>query len=472
MQEAISRTPDVSLAAFGFNEETQTAPTIYRMALNYLRDLAFKNATLLNEKMKILLKQLKDQLQETYENYAVWLHAYLIMYFWNEDDLDPLLEWVRSKAPGCSVNDFGPAWKNGLILIALLEGIVQSKCGCTQYHILNPKHSKQNVELAFSMAKKYLGVSPTLSAIEVTSGSILYERKLIRYITMLKLAISRRQNLTTTQISLSPHQDPLFHDQPCLVRGMGIITARRYKPARFNLYVKHRDQMDILIEINGPGDDFCSHRITTRSPRNQNICSTSLLTASPTDQMTDFVFRPYMNIDLEYEILGRSVSIVYWPVSAGEHELNIYWKGRHVHESPYMVMVEDAPESSSIKSKFLPHKRKNRLFVNDAKKENRKGGQVVKKRILRQFVLRNGKEIELEDKKPLPHDPKAWCGNTCLACKLVTDTPENDSQKKIFDSSYPQHRVHPVTTALLIYLYSIILPQYRLIFLLTKLQIN
>lgn len=390
--------------------------------------------------------------RETWDWSLIWLYAHYAAYRSTEEDRAQLLEWVRSKAPGSSVSDFSNTWSNGVALVALLEGLLPAACSTyTQYHLLNPKHSVQNVELGFSVAQKYIGLRPNMKAAEVVAASSpASERKLICYITMIRLAMTLPKMLAilAQPADSCPKEDPVFRNQPCLAKGMGLILAVKGRCARFNIYLKHSDFLDIVIEIRGPNGNFCSRRITLRSPHkivNRAAPFLPPISAASSPDQPQGSLSPTMTIPLEYEITGRKVSVMYIPRSTGKHILNVFWHGQHLKGSPYTVTVDDSfdkfPEATVTKQaasinaidsnllRLMPTRMCPSLLSGP-----RKVGRIICRRVIRRVVLRNGEELELRDGEPLPLDVRTWCSS-----KNIFDNPSD------VDSSPPHQETKPIT---------------------------
>ncbi|XP_037781040.1 uncharacterized protein LOC119577516 [Penaeus monodon] len=114
-----------------------------------------------------------------------------------------------------------------------------------------------------------------------------------------------------------------------LARGMGLQMAMVGRRTKFTLYLNNSTTLDLVVEIKNEEGDYCSHRITNRSPLRSRVLSKQAL-------------KERHNIPLEYEVSGSEVRVAWIPLQEGRHTLSIIWRGQHVVGSPYSVVVDDS----------------------------------------------------------------------------------------------------------------------------------
>jgi Ca2+-binding EF-hand superfamily protein len=96
-----------------------------------------------------------------------------------------LLLWVRKKTAGYNhvdppgVRDFSQSWKSGMALCALIH---RHRPNLIPYDTLDPKNAAHNLELAFSVAEKDLGIARLLDVADLTAVERPDERSVMTYI--------------------------------------------------------------------------------------------------------------------------------------------------------------------------------------------------------------------------------------------------------------------------------------------------
>jgi hypothetical protein len=53
-------------------------------------------------------------------------------------------------------------------------------------------------------------------------------------------------------------------EKDCFAKGMGLILGFRTRRARFNLFCKPTDKLNLMIKISGPNNSMCSEKITVQ----------------------------------------------------------------------------------------------------------------------------------------------------------------------------------------------------------------
>ncbi|CAG0920197.1 unnamed protein product, partial [Notodromas monacha] len=137
--------------------------------------------------------------------------------------------------------------------------------------------------------------------------------------------------------------------------------------------------MDLVVDIKGPRENFCTEHLTRRSPRQrpardagycQSCTSDAHLASlwrrrtfssmedldSPKASSISKPTKPPLcrhsaaiclsSIPYEYEILSRCVVFRYTPQSSGEHTVSLFWGGRHIAGSPFRVRCSAAATTS------------------------------------------------------------------------------------------------------------------------------
>ncbi|XP_023235096.1 spindle pole body component 110-like [Centruroides sculpturatus] len=312
-----------------------------------------------------------------------------------------LLEWVSSKiSHGKKPTDFTDSWKDGIILCALIEGIIEGSC--PRYDLLHEDQAASNLSLALHLIENNIGIKPSMSVDDFLNCDFTTERKLICLVSQLKLASAKLRLKSVIQrpviklnavTVIGPKQD-------CVAKGMGLMLAVKGRKARFSIFLKTGCTMNIVIEIRGPNNTLCSERITNRSPKRR----------VPMEQNEEETKR---KIPFEYIIQPKKIVVSYTPLVKGEHKLSIIWQGQHIMGSPYTISVDDAKNIGSLtprKNLVRPLHRaetEDDLLTRRCKCKNKKEmysnvnlGSVRKRRILRHFVMIDGKEIVIEDSSP------------------------------------------------------------------------
>lgn len=65
-----------------------------------------------------------------------------------------------------------------------------------------------------------------------------------------------------------------------LARGMGLQMAVVGRRTKFTLYLNNSTTLDLVVEIKNDEGDYCSHRITNRSPLRSRVLSKQALKVS------------------------------------------------------------------------------------------------------------------------------------------------------------------------------------------------
>lgn len=318
----------------------------------------------------------------------------------NSKEKKRLLEWVCNKI-SCEIKptDFSDSWKDGIFLCALIEGIVEGSC--PRYDLLHHDQAESNLKLALHLIEKNIGIKPRLTTDDFLNYDSTTERKLLCLISQLKLASAklRLKSVIHRPVIKLNAVTAIGPEQECIAKGMGLMLAVRGRKAKFSIFLKIGCMMNIVIEIRGPNNTVCSERITNRSPKRR----------IPKEENEQEKKR---KIPFEYDIQSGKIVVGYTPLVKGEHKLSIIWQGQHIMGSPYTITVDDAKNIGALtprKSLTPPlHRaatedillRSSCKCTKTSSCSNPKLGSVSKRRILRHFVIVDGKEIVIENSSP------------------------------------------------------------------------
>lgn len=228
---------------------------------------------------------------------------------------------------------------------------------------------------------------------------------------MLMKSILTRSTIKVKDSPENSHQifESIFGDEKaCFAKGMGLILGVRRRRARFNIFCKPTDKLNLMIEISGPNNSMCSEKITVHNQKNR--ISTDIVTSSIIADALNrrLSIEENLKIPFFYEIFPNKIAVTYIPLLKGIHKLSIIWQGQHIMNSPYTVNVEDCGIEServsqrSVNSysptKFVPGLQ---YPVNALSKRNslcfEETATVVGRRVLKQVVMVNGKEKVITD---------------------------------------------------------------------------
>ncbi|XP_077356434.1 protein-methionine sulfoxide oxidase mical3b-like isoform X2 [Festucalex cinctus] len=107
---------------------------------------------------------------------------------WSPESLsesNQLLAWCREQTggyPGVAVGDLTTSWKSGLALCALLH---RYRPKLIDFDSLNPAAEEENVRLAFDVCERELGISPLMTAEEMTSAGEPDALSMVMYLSQL-----------------------------------------------------------------------------------------------------------------------------------------------------------------------------------------------------------------------------------------------------------------------------------------------
>lgn len=116
---------------------------------------------------------------------------------------------------------------------------------------------------------------------------------------------SEKQNLFQSAAKLLIEEEPnhAFNSpQTCVARGMGLVLAVQGRKSSFGVLVESTDLLDMVIEIRGPENTFCSKRIASAG-------SLSKGDVRMIGQEEVFGGRQKVEIPLAFHILGKKICV-------------------------------------------------------------------------------------------------------------------------------------------------------------------
>ncbi|XP_054164819.1 uncharacterized protein LOC128962470 [Oppia nitens] len=266
----------------------------------------------------------------------------------NSSQRKNLLQWIRSKLrEPLVVNNFREDWKNGILLCALMEGVVPGSC--PRYDLLNPEQEIENLNLGLSLIKKHLNIDSPIESQEIhdceEEAKFVYLLSRVKFESMkiLMKSLIRRSIIDQKDSFGNNHKmfESLFSDQKaCFAKGMGLILGVRTRKARFNIFCKPTPKLNLIIEIMGPNNSMCSERIAIFNPKKRfsaDVVTTSLIEHFIHKNKSENTLK----IPLFYEVFSNKIVVTYIPLMKGIHKLSIIWQGQHILNSPYTVKVEE-----------------------------------------------------------------------------------------------------------------------------------
>ncbi|CAH8662647.1 unnamed protein product [Dicrocoelium dendriticum] len=112
-----------------------------------------------------------------------------------------LLTWCReatSGYPGVFIRDFTDSWRDGRAILALIH---RYRPDLIDFQLINRQNAKENLDLAFTVAEKYLQVTRLFDAEDLATA--VDERSIITYVASLYEAL-------TADIQTVPPMPPLY----------------------------------------------------------------------------------------------------------------------------------------------------------------------------------------------------------------------------------------------------------------------
>ncbi|CAG2162110.1 unnamed protein product [Oppiella nova] len=267
----------------------------------------------------------------------------------NKNQRKNLLQWIRTKVRGpFFVTNFTEDWKDGILLCALIEGIVPGSC--PRFDLLSADNEIDNINLGLALIKRHLNIDSTIESHEIhdckEEAKFVYFLSRVKFESMklLMKSLLKRSIIQKRDSSGASHMmfESLFSDEKvCFAKGMGLILGVRTRKARFNIFCKPTPKLNLMIEIMGPNNTMCSEKIAVFSQKRK--FSSDVITKS---LIEDFLNRKkssedILKIPFFYEVFSNKIVVTYIPLMKGIHKLSIIWQGQHILSSPYTVKVED-----------------------------------------------------------------------------------------------------------------------------------
>ncbi|XP_076435316.1 uncharacterized protein LOC143275225 [Babylonia areolata] len=394
-----------------------------------------------------------------------------------------LLQWVQSMVPQLGVEDFTTCWHDGLALCSLLEELCPGLC--PRPHLLNPHHRVNNCRLGIKLAQRYLGVATTLiRAEEMAIADSEVEVNIMHLLQLLKWR-HQKGGAPALQASLSPRNRLSSSMQSVPVqlaaRGTGLKAGIVGRRAKFNILTDSAPFLDLHIEIQGPNNEVNSERITSlnqgpdrrqtraRSPPGYPVTSEEEGKSKLIEDDVGNVFLRQKSVEedvqqnvipFDYQCVGEGRFLVtYIPRSAGTYFISIKSYEVDIEGSPFEVKVsdwmtswnvipkprvmsfdmlpsiEEAPSrdiKASSSSSSSPHSKDLKKQRPSANPQHHRMAQVsrqltiMKKRVLKRIITRNGEEILLTPSPTLSRQSSADVSDMSEDERSV----KNDSKKE------------------------------------------
>ncbi|XP_069170999.1 filamin-A [Procambarus clarkii] len=254
-----------------------------------------------------------------------WMYVRTTIPVWEKDTT--LALWINRKVSSRPVADLCRDLADGVILCGLLDALVPGTC--PRHDLLPVDQPAANLYIASRLATKYLGVSQDISSIsDGTKG----RAALVQFLRGVRYAALRRHVFGGPPVTPYSIAQTLGCHQ-VIARGMGLQLGVVGRRARFTLYLAGATGIDLVVEVKNDLNDYCSHRITSRSPARVGYLSKDAL-------------KGRHNIPLEYELGSCEVRVAWVPLQMSRHSLAIIWRGQHIVGSPYCVVVDESLEHS------------------------------------------------------------------------------------------------------------------------------
>ncbi|XP_035225739.1 uncharacterized protein LOC118198216 isoform X2 [Stegodyphus dumicola] len=356
------------------------------------------------------------------EIYFTFLRLWEITKLWfSSSESLQVQTWLELYLPRIP-QDFSESWRDGVVLCTLLNKL---KPGCfPDAQNLDINYGLRNVYRAFDVLERHFGIVPKISVEEIVTCVEGSDVKLLDILLQLKEATDSKstseENTSETDESENDNHETSMSSEGCIVKGTGLVVAFLGRLANFKIFYGSLSDLDFVIDIRGPTNSVCSKRITKRSPKKKKIseASNSEISIKRSSSYSECVYNdskiesdkekekePSL-IPFEYEICKNQINIGYMPVEKGQHKISILWRGHHVSDSPYILIVEDTLDvhcgstarlKSALKSvsnnKEYSVCRRSSVRFQDYGKRNERIGKVINKRVLRHIVKIEGKDI-------------------------------------------------------------------------------
>ncbi|OQR77958.1 hypothetical protein BIW11_06725 [Tropilaelaps mercedesae] len=277
-------------------------------------------------------------LRDIQEWLLVWKCYFTNLISFNTAEKDEkILEWVRSRVgPRLEASDFGPSWRSGILLCALVESIAPGSC--PRYDLLNEENRLANAQLAVQLIEK-INLRPCLTAQELSSDDADIEKPLKALLAQFRMSAAKKK----LRNALSPRDDRAGSGPSAelFAKGMGLIFAVKGRKASFNIFRRGQGAFSFVIEIQGPDGTLGSALITHKSvARHPGSPITVIPSSSSGPGLKRQLSAESKTIVIDYTISDEKISVSYTPVTSGKHTLNIVAQGQHILRSPYDISVD------------------------------------------------------------------------------------------------------------------------------------
>ncbi|GFT27313.1 calponin-homology domain-containing protein [Nephila pilipes] len=350
--------------------------------------------------------------------------------FFVTNDVQEIRDWLQkylTRVP----NDFSESWRDGVLLCKLLNKL---QPGCyPDANNLDTDFGLRNLSYAFHILEARFDITPKVAVEEVVTCSKGSDIKLIELLVQLKDKTQESEKDTKVKAEPKETEEDKFNvstdTKYCIAKGTGLMVGFVGRPASFVVFYSSLSDLNIVVEVKGPSGSGCSERITKRSPKKKNTikpwkpCSPhdkfvrsssngedKTLLASGSQEKNIDSERYY--IPLEYEINSNQINFTYVPVAQGDYRISILSHGKHVSDSPYLVIIEPTirmpkngsatPAKSALK---FPSTRqisedeqsiKASVKFQEPSERKERLGKILKRQVLRYIVKIDGKDIVVD----------------------------------------------------------------------------
>ena len=299
-----------------------------------------------------------------------------------------LLRWVKATIPNMKISNFSSDWSNGLALAAILEACYPGMF--PEWNQLKPEEGTSNVTQVFAIVKARLGVTPQMTAEELTSGKV-EDLKVMAYILRIRngellttpvevmatgpglssVIVGKQTYFTINTALAGPGQ---LHIDAQDAKGNKVTFSLTQIKSSFMVKYTPLHASDIKFDISWSDQpianspfvvsvlDSDSIRIVDLESH-PNIVHTNRLIQLDVDTSTSgygFVTAQFSyddgrgTIPVTMAPKGKVVALTYTPVMAGEATLKLFW---NKEELPHLAVHYTVVDHTAYKVVSHPDKR-------------------------------------------------------------------------------------------------------------------
>ena len=172
---------------------------------------------------------------------------------------------------------------------------------------------------------------------------------------------------------------------PFTVKGSGLLVGIVGKRCKFDLFPPVSETLDLLIEVQGPSDMFCSEHITSLFPKSRRNSSASVEPPASREEGGNKLWKNGTSKLLGHDLVGKDgerrrssdsldestkipfdykcvgegqIQVSYVPRSSGQHAVTIKWHNAHIRGSPFGVIVAESIEKLNEECKGIVRHKK------------------------------------------------------------------------------------------------------------------